>query len=233
LARSVSVNSDFEVDLFATNPRAGSIGFGLSARMTALDWVELSRKALMPLEFLNQRLSVPSRQLGEPGPDAEQIDTLLQAAIRVPDHGRLAPWRLKLIRGDARRAFGERLAQIHVQQDAEVGEAALAKDRERYLCAPVIVAVVAHVLSGHKIPEQEQVLSAGCVAYNLLLGAQALGFGAQWLTGWAAYDNKVADLLGLEAGERVVGFVHIGSVKEPAAEHPRAALAEVLREWTP
>ena len=186
----------------------------------------------MPLEFLNQRLSVPSRQLGEPGPDAAQLDALLNAAIRVPDHGRLTPWRLRLIRGDARRAFGERIAQIHAQQDPDANEKALVKDRGRYLSAPLIVVVIAHVTSGHKVPEQEQVLSAGCVAYNLALGAQALGFGAQWLTGWAAYDEKVAGMLGLEQGERVVGFVHIGSVNEPASEHARAALADVLGEWT-
>ena len=186
----------------------------------------------MSLEFLNQRLSVPSRQLGEPGPDGGQIEALLKAAIRVPDHGRLSPWRLRLIRGDARRAFGEHLAEIHAR-DPEVAEKALLKDRERYLAAPVIVVVIAHVQEGHKIPPQEQILSAGCVAYNLLLGAQALGFGAQWLTGWAAYDSAVAELLGLEAGQRVVGFVHIGTPTVPAAEHPRTPLADVLDEWKP
>ena len=185
----------------------------------------------MSLEFLQQRLSVPSRHLGEPGPQDEQLDALLNAAIRVPDHGRLTPWRLRLIRGDARHQFGERLAQIHAQQDPEVTEKALLKDRERYLAAPLIVVVIAHVLDGHKIPQREQILSAGCVAYNLLLGAQALGFGAQWLTGWAAYDSAVAELLGLEAGEQVVGFVHIGTPLEPAAEHSRSPLADVLAEW--
>lgn len=186
----------------------------------------------MSLEFLQQRLSIPSRHLGEPGPQGEQLDALLKAAIRVPDHGRLTPWRLRLIRGDARREFGERLAQIHAR-DPEVAEKALLKDRERYLAAPLIVVVIAHVLDGHKIPQREQVLSAGCVAYNLLLGAQALGFGAQWLTGWAAYDSAVATLLGLEAGEQVIGFVHIGTPTEPASEHARAELADVLAEWTP
>ena len=184
------------------------------------------------LSLLQQRHSVPSRQLGEPGPQGEQLDALLNAAIRVPDHGRLAPWRLRLIRGEDRRVFGERLVQIHMQGPG-VAEKVLLKDRERYLSAPLIVVVIAHVLDGHKIPRQEQILSAGCVAYNLLLGAQALGFGAQWLTGWAAYDSAVAELLGLEAGELVVGFVHIGTPTEPASEHPRALLGDVLTEWKP
>ncbi len=187
----------------------------------------------MSLDFLNQRLSVPSRQLGDPGPDAGQIDALLKAAIRVPDHGRLSPWRLRLIRGEARAAFGQRLVQIHAEIDPNVSEKALTKDRERYLAAPLIVAVAAHVISGHKVPEQEQVLSAGCVAYNLLLGAQALGFAAQWLTGWAAYEPQVSELLGFSANERIIGFVHIGTPIEAATEHPRAELGDVLAEWKP
>lgn len=187
----------------------------------------------MSLEFLKNRLSVPSRQLGEPGPDTDQLDALLAAAIRVPDHGRLSPWRLLLIRGEARREFGEQLARIHQEVDPGAGDAALTKDRERYRNAPVIVVVIGRIQGGHKVPEQEQVLSAGCVAYNLLLGAQALGYGAQWLTGWAAYDSRVAGLLNLAAGERVIGFVHIGTALEPASEHPRAELVDVLGEWTP
>lgn len=187
----------------------------------------------MSLEFLNQRLSVPSRQLGEPGPDSRQLEALLSAAIRVPDHGRLAPWRLRLIRGDARRAFGENLARIHAEDEPEIAEKKLIKDRERYLSAPLIVVVVAHVQAQHKVPVQEQILSAGCVAYNVLLGAQAQGFGAQWLTGWAAYDCKVAELLGLESNEQVIGFIHIGTPMEAASEHDRAALDDVLGEWNP
>ena len=187
----------------------------------------------MSLEFLNQRLSVPSRQLGEPGPDPAQLEALLSTAIRVPDHGKLSPWRLLLIRGEARARFGARLAEIHAAQDPSASEAVLAKDRERYNCAPVIAAVIARIVSGHKIPEQEQLLSAGCVAYNLLLGAQALGFGAQWLTGWAAYDARVAGLLGLGEGERVIGFVHVGTAAEPGVERQRVALTDVLGEWTP
>ncbi len=186
----------------------------------------------MPLQFLNQRLSVPSRHLGEPGPDPDQLDALLSAAIRVPDHGRLSPARLLLLRGDARQRFGERLAGIHERKDPDAPPAVLAKDRERYTHAPLIVVVIARVLGDHKIPEQEQVLSAGCVAYNLLLGAQAMGFGAQWLTGWAAYDREVAALLGLADNERVIGFVHVGTAREAAIEHPRPTLADVLGEWS-
>lgn len=183
------------------------------------------------LQPITARLSVPSRQLTGPGPDEAQLRALLEAAIRVPDHGRLNPFRLLLVRGDQGRRLGERLAEIHARKEPDVSAGVLAKDRERFAFAPVVVTVVARVLAGHKVPEIEQRLTAGCVAYNLLLGAQALGYGAQWLTGWPAYDRDVAALLGLAGDEEVIGFVHIGTVRIPASEHPRPALADLLGEW--
>ena len=186
---------------------------------------------MSPLDFLNSRLSVPSRQLGEPGPSPEQFDRLLAAALRVPDHGKLMHTRLLVIRGETRARLGAALAEIHHRIEPNAPEAALEKDRERYNFAPLIICVIARVDEHHpKIPAQEQILSAGCVAYNLLFGAQALGYGAQWLTGWAAYNREAAALLGLAAHERVIGFVHIGTVQKPAIEGPRPALADVVSE---
>lgn len=185
------------------------------------------------LDFLNARRSVPARQLGAPGPDEEQLAALLDAAIRAPDHGKLVPWRLLLIRGAARARLGERLAAIQARKQPDASPAVVDKNRQRFGGgAPLVVAVVARLEPGHpKIPGQEQLLSAGCVAYNLLLGAQALGFGAQWLTGWAAYDRDVANLLGLDAHESVVAFVHIGTVAEPAPERSRPARTDVVSDW--
>lgn len=184
------------------------------------------------LDFLEDRRSLPSRQLGEPGPTPEQLERLLTAAIRVPDHGKLTPWRLLLVRGEDRARLGAALAEIHVRVDPGVPPAVVHKDRDRFNFAPLIVAVVARVEPNHpKVPEQEQVLSAGYVAYNLLLGAQALGFGAQILTGWAAYDRDAAQLLGLGGNERIVAFVHIGTARETAPERIRPALGEVVSEW--
>jgi nitroreductase len=186
----------------------------------------------MSLDVLNQRRSVPSRQLGEPGPDARQLRELLTAAIRVPDHGKLVPWRLVLIRGDARAKLGTALAEMHLRHEPDAPPSVIEKDRNRFSYAPLIVAVVARIEEDHpKIPAQEQLLSAGLVAYNLLLGAQAQGFGAQWLTGWAAYDREAGELLGLAANERVVAFVHIGTAGESAPERTRPALDSVLGEW--
>jgi nitroreductase len=187
----------------------------------------------MSLDVLNQRRSVPSRQLGEPGPNEEQLRQLLSAAIRVPDHGKLVPWRLLLIRGDARARLGAALAAIHLRNEPEAPPSVIDKDRDRFNFAPLIVTVVARIEPEHpKIPAQEQLLSSGCVAYNLLLGAQALGFGAQWLTGWAAYDQEAAKLLGLAENERVIGFVHIGTARDAAPERTRPALESVLSEWS-
>ena len=187
---------------------------------------------MISIDSLNQRRSVPSRQLGEPGPDPDQLDALLRAAIRVPDHGKLVPWRLLVIRGEARARLGAALAAIHARNEPAIAPSALDKDRERFTHAPLIVAVVARIEDNHpKIPAQEQLLSAGCVACNLLLGAQALGFGAQWLTGWAAYDSDAAALLGLAANERVIAFVHVGTPNEPAPERHRPELADVVSEW--
>ena len=187
----------------------------------------------MSLDVLNLRRSVPSRQLGEPGPDAEELRQLLGAAIRVPDHGKLVPWRLLLIRGEARARLGAALAAMHLRHEPDAPPAVIDKDRDRFNFAPLIVAVVARIEPEHpKIPAQEQLLSAGLVAYNLLLGAQALGFGAQWLTGWSAYDREAADLLGLAENERVIAYVHIGTAREPAPERTRPSLDDVVSEWS-
>lgn len=184
------------------------------------------------LKFLNDRRSVPSRQLGEPGPDAAELQALLQAAVRVPDHGKLVPWRVLLIRGDARRRLGELLARTTLANNPDAAPAVVDKDRERFNFAPLIVTVIARIdETNSKVPAQEQLLSAGCVAYNLLLGAQQLGYGAQWLTGWAAYDPTIRTALGVKDDERVVGFIHIGTSREPAPERLRPDVAELVSEW--
>lgn len=181
--------------------------------------------------FLASRCSTPSRLLGDPGPSDAQIIQLLGLAVRVPDHGKLEPWRYVLVRADARHRLGEALRKRHMEIAPDTPEATLEKDRLRFSSAPVAIVVVARVLAEHKIPEQEQVLSAGLSAFNLLLGAEALGFGAQWLTGWAAYDRGIADLLGLADDERIVAFVHIGTRQSDMPERPRPDPASRLSEW--
>src|SRR5690606_39018129 len=132
--------------------------------------------------FLHQRLSTPSRLLGEPAPTQAQLEHLLSAAMRVPDHGALTPWRILAITGDARLRLGDFLAQRARQIDPEVPSASLDKDRLRFARAPLVLVVIAAPRAGSRVPPIEQILSAGNVCFALLQGAQALGFGAQWLT---------------------------------------------------
>ena len=185
------------------------------------------------LHFLNARRSVPAKQLGEPGPDPATFARILSAAVRVPDHGKLVPFRFLRIQGDARHALGAFLAARAVQRDPAAPPQAVEKDRQRFSHAPLVVAVVARLQPGHKVPEQEQLLTAGCACFALLQAAQALDFGAQWLTAWMAYDPEVARILGLVDGERIVGFVHIGTPLQEVPERERPDPRQLLTDWTP
>ena len=184
-----------------------------------------------PLHVLDTRRSVPSKQLGEPGPDHATLLRMLASAVRVPDHGKLVPFRFIRLQGEARHALGDLLAArtLHLQPDA--ADAVVEKDRARFSHAPVIVTVVARLTPGHKVPEQEQLLTAGSVCFALLQAAQALGFGAQWLTAWMAFDPAVHAHLGLAEGERIAGFIHIGTPKTAAPERDRPDPAALLQDW--
>lgn len=188
---------------------------------------------MIELEFLHRRRSVPSRLLGEPAPTPAQVDALLAEAVRVPDHGKLAPWRFLRIQGEARHALGELVAARGLERDPGAAPAAVEKDRQRFSHAPLVLAVIARLTRGHKVPEQEQLLSGGAVCFALLQGAQALGFGAQWLTGWAAYDPVVLARLGVGTDERVLGFIHVGTAAEAAPERHRPDPRDLLSDWSP
>jgi nitroreductase len=185
------------------------------------------------LAFLRRRRSVPSRLLAAPGPDDAQLTAMLTEAVRVPDHGKLEPWRFLKIAGDARQALGELLAARARERDPQVPDAAVEKDRQRFSFAPVVVAVIGRPQAPHKVPVQEQLLSGGAVCFALLQAAQALGFGAQWLTGWAAYDPVITARLGVGPDERVLGFIHIGTATAEAPERLRPDVGSLLREWVP
>ncbi len=185
------------------------------------------------LDFLRRRRSVPSRLLGEPGPSPSQLDALLAEAVRVPDHGKLAPWRFLRIQGPARHALGEMLATRGLELDPAAPQASVEKDRLRFSHAPLVLTVIARLTPGHKVPEQEQLLSGGAVCFALLQAAQSLGFGAQWLTGWPAYDPVVKARLGVGADEAVLGFIHIGTAGAAAPERQRPDARQLLSDWTP
>lgn len=183
-----------------------------------------------PLQALLRRHSTPSRLLAEPGPDAAQLMKLLECAVRVPDHGKLVPWRFLSIQGQTRRQLGDLLATRSRELNPQAAAAVLEKDRQRFSHAPLVIAVIARLTPGHKVPEQEQLLSGGAVCLQLLQASDALGFGAQWLTGWAAYDPVVTKRLGLGENERVLGFIHIGTACEAVAERERPDPGLLLTE---
>ncbi|EIM30578.1 nitroreductase family protein [Microvirga lotononidis] len=180
---------------------------------------------------LLQRRSVPPRWLGEPGPSEQDIETLLKVASRVPDHGKLVPWRFILIQGEGRGRLGEVLAATFQADNPGASAEQVAAERGRFSNAPLVVAVVSRVVPHVKIPDWEQLLSAGAVCMNLLTGANALGYGASWLTGWAAFDRRVLDALGLEPHERIAGFVHIGTAKETPTDRDRPNLADIVTRF--
>ncbi|MDO4710078.1 MAG: nitroreductase [Pseudomonadota bacterium] len=187
----------------------------------------------MNISFLNQRRSTPSRQLTAPGPDESQLLSMLQAASRVPDHGKRVPFRFLRIQGDARHALGELLAARKQVLEPEASAALIQRERERFDFAPIIITVIAAQGPDEKIPASERYASAACVCFALLQAAQALGFGAQWLTGWAATDSEICARLGLAADEALVGFIHIGTAKLQAPERERPDAAQLLRDWQP
>jgi len=185
------------------------------------------------LHALNTRRSVPAKQLGDPGPGDAALQRMLEAAVRVPDHGKRVPFRFLRISGDARHALGARLAARSVERDSNAGDAAVEKDRNRFSHAPLVITVIAKQGPDEKIPASERFSAASCVCFALLQAAQALGFGAQWLTGWPAYDPEVRTWLGVDEEEAVVGFIHIGTPKLDAPERDRPDPLALLTDWTP
>ena len=187
-----------------------------------------------PLQSLLQtRKSTPARLLGGPCPDLPTLHRIVSTALRVPDHGKLQPWRILQLRGEARQGFAEWLLARRAAQQPPPTEAQMDKERQKLTAPPVTLVVISRIVDTSRIPEQEQLLSGGCVCFALLLAAEAEGLGAQWLTGWAAYDDEVATRLGLGEGERILGFIHIGQRLEEPPERLRPALAEHLQEWQP
>lgn len=185
--------------------------------------LEPASPSAQTLALLARRRSSTAKTMTGPGPSRDQLETLLRIAARTPDHGKLFPWRFVVFEDEARSRFGEileaRLREIEPDGPAE----RYALERRRFERAPVVVAVVSDVTENHKIPEWEQVLSAGAVCQQMLIAASAMGFAAQWLTEWYAYDKVTKKALGLDPGERVAGFIYIGSAAEAPAERPRKA----------
>ncbi len=183
------------------------------------------------IALLKSRRSVKPIELGEPGPTPADIETLLTIASRVPDHGKLTPWRFILFEGQARRRIGDVIAEAFAADRADATPDQIDFERNRLARAPLVIAVVSRAGPHVKIPEWEQVLSAGAAAMNLVTAAHALGYAASWISEWYAYDARILKAIGLAEGERIAGFVHIGTPLRPPEDRPRPALTEIVSRY--
>lgn len=157
---------------------------------------------------------------------------MMRIATRVPDHGRLAPWRFILYRGEARHRIGDMLAELAVAREGDLPEPRLEKERTRFSRAPLVIGVVHCPKESPTIPQWEMFLSGGAAAMNLMLAANALGYGTNWISNWYADDEEGRRLLGLAPDERVVGFVHVGTAKRDAPERPRPDPEKLVTEYS-
>jgi nitroreductase len=183
------------------------------------------------LQLLQTRRSIKPIELGGPGPSAGEIETLLTVASRVPDHGKLVPWRFIIFEGEARLKAGDAIVSAFRAKYPDAKPEQAEAERKRLARAPLVIAVVSRAGPHVKIPEWEQVLSAGAAAMSLVLAAHAIGYGASWITEWYAYDRAVLAALGLAENERIAGFVHIGRPGGPPEDRPRPRLDAIATRF--
>ena len=180
------------------------------------------------VDYLASRRSIPAFQMGEPGPSKAEVEEMLKLASRVPDHGKLAPWRFIVYRGEERARISAELKAMALAVKPDLSEEMIKVEETRLTRAPVVVAVVSTAAPHFKIPEWEQQMSAGAVCLNLLMAANALGYASNWLTEWFAFDERAYPLLGVKPGEKLAGFIHIGTAMVPPTERPRPELEEIV-----
>lgn len=185
------------------------------------------------LHLLKTRRSVKPMQLAGPAPSEAEIAELLAIASRVPDHGKLTPWRFIVFTGEARRAAGQAIAAAFRADRPDATAEQIAFEENRLARAPLVIAVVSRAGPHVKIPEWEQQLSAGASAMSLVFAAHAMGYAASWITEWYAYDRRVLDALGVSTTERIAGFVHIGRPAKPPEERDRPKLETIVTRYTP
>jgi len=183
------------------------------------------------LELLKLRRSVKPREMSGPGPTADQLDTILTIGARVPDHGKLTPWRFIVFEGEARARAGDVIAQVFARKNPGAPAADIEIEKRRLMDAPLVIAVVSFTRPHPKVPAWEQELSAGASAMNIVTAATALGYGANWLTGWFAFDRDVLDGLGVKSDEKLAGFIHIGTPSKPIEDRPRPALSDIVTRF--
>ena len=183
------------------------------------------------LELLRTRRSVAPLAMSGPGPSGAELELLLTIAARVPDHGKLAPWRFIVFEGEWRAAAGHLIAQAFVEDNPGANEERVEIERQRLSHAPLVVGVVSCAAPHVKIPEWEQVLSAGAVCMNLVVAAKVMGYASSWLTQWYSYDRRVLNGLGLAPHEKIAGFVHVGSSAGAPEDRVRPVLSSITSRF--
>ena len=184
------------------------------------------------LAFLKSRKSASAKTMGGPGPSPVQLAEILSIATRVPDHGKLMPWRFVIFEGEARAKVGEVFAKRWAELNPSHGADTLLFQAGLFMRAPLVVAVVSTAALHEKIPVWEQQMSAAAVCFNLELATQALGFDVQWQSDWVAYDEGVKAVMGLKAGEQVAGLIYIGKSAVPLEDRPRPDVAALTTHWS-
>lgn len=184
------------------------------------------------IDFLLTRSSAPIPELREPAPSDAEIETMIRIASRVPDHGRLEPWRFILYRGDARVAVGEKLAALAELREGPLTEGRRQQELARFSRAPVVIGVVSSPKEHPKIPQWEMFLSGGAAAMNLVIAANALGYATNWITNWYSDVEEGRRILGLAPHERVIGFLHIGTFAGAAPERPRPDVSTLYADYS-
>jgi nitroreductase len=180
------------------------------------------------LDLLKTRTSPKAADLVPPAPSDAQLAEMLSVAARVPDHGMMKPWRFIVLPKETRGPLVEKLVANFRAGNPNASEGEADKQRLRFGDSPLIVTVVSRISSNPKVPDIEQLLSAGAACMNLLNAAHVMGFGANWLTGWAAFDKSSKELFGLAGNEQIVGFVHLGTVKGEIFQRPRPDLSQIV-----
>jgi nitroreductase len=183
------------------------------------------------VDLLKTRRSIKPRDMSVPGPSPAELESILTIGARVPDHGKLAPWRFILFEGDARARAGEVIAAVFARKNPNAQPAEIELEKRRLSDAPLVIGVVSSTRPHPKVPPWEQELSAGASAMNIVTAATALGYAACWLTGWFAFDRDVLEGLGLKADEKLAGFIHIGTASTSSEDRPRPALSDIVTRF--
>jgi nitroreductase len=194
---------------------------------------DLNKLDSKTIDFLTTRRSTVARMMGDPGPNDDELRQIMEAGMRVPDHGRLTPWRFIVIRSDARDTIGDVIVNSFKRNNPDAIQEQIEIEQERLTRAPIVIAVVSRVHREHKIPVWEQILSSGAACQTMLIAAQSMGYAAQWLTEWYAYDSDVKKAIGAEADDEIAGFVYLGNPVGELTDRARPIYDDIVSEWSP